>query len=138
MAVKKKIAKPRKKAVVKKPKKVIEKPFADGTMSNSQFFGMIRSCLRQKSRWWHSIKVCRDKCKIPYKGVNKRRKFSYICELCKGEFDAKNINIHHTIECGTLTCFEDIAGFAERLFCDSNLLQCICTKCHDGIHNKNK
>jgi isopropylmalate/homocitrate/citramalate synthase len=133
-----KIKSVRKNTSPKKLKKVINKPFADGTMSSSQFFGMIRSCLRQKSRWWHSIKVCKERAKIPYKGVNKRRKFSYICELCKGEFDAKNINIHHTVECGTLNSFEDIPGFVKRLFCDSDKLVCICTKCHDGIHNKNK
>lgn len=51
----------RKNSSPKKPKKVINKPFADGTMSSSAFFSMIRSCLRQKSRWWHSIKVCKER-----------------------------------------------------------------------------
>tara|TARA_R110000868_G_scaffold69210_2_gene204031 strand:- start:989 stop:1369 length:381 start_codon:yes stop_codon:yes gene_type:complete len=123
--------------IIKTRKGAAPKIFADNTMTSSAFFSMIRSSLRQKSRWWYSVKVCKERAQIPYKGPNKRRKYSYICELCKGEFDAKTINIHHIEECGSLNSFDDIPGFVERLFCNSDKLICICTKCHAKEHKKN-
>lgn len=111
------------------------KEFADGTMTSAVFFSMIRAALRQKSRWFISIKNCRERAKIPYNGTNKRRKWSYICEKCKQEFEAKEIVVHHKIEAGQLNCFEDLPGFAERLFCNSDKLMCICKSCHNLEHH---
>lgn len=114
----------------------MEKPFADGTMSNSGFFGFIRSALRQKSRFFKSINNCRLNNRIPYKGPNKRRKWTYICQECKGEFDSKDVQVHHIIPVGTLTCFEDLPKFVENLFCNSDKLKLVCTKCHNKEHGK--
>lgn len=121
---------------IKKPKIVVEKPFADGTMTTSGFFGFIRSALRQKSRFFKSINNCRLNNRIPYTGPNKRRKWTYICEECKGEFDSKDVQVHHTLPVGTLTCFEDLPKFVENLFCNSDKLKLVCTKCHNKEHNK--
>lgn len=120
----------------KKQKKVIEKPFANGTMSSSAFFGFIRSALRQKSRWWKPINDCRLKNRIPYKGDNKRRKWTYVCEECKGHHDSKEVAVHHLIPAGTLTCFEDLPLFVKNLFCDGDKLKLVCNKCHDREHEK--
>ena len=119
---------------VKRARKVVEKPFGDGTMSNSGFFGFIRSALRQKSRFFKSINNCRLNNRIPYKGPNKRRKWTYICQECKGEFDSKDVQVHHVIPVGTLTCFEDLPKFVENLFCNSDKLKLVCTKCHNKEH----
>ena len=119
-----------------KKKRIIEKPFADGTMSSAAFFSMIRSTLRNKSRWWYSISVSRDNARIPYVGANRRRKWMYICEDCGKAYDVKSINIHHKIECGDLKSFDDISGFVRRLFCDSKDLQVLCDNCHDKKHKK--
>lgn len=119
-----------------KVKKVVEKPFGDGTLTNSAFFGMIRSALRQKSRFFITIKNCRERARIPYNGSNKRKKWLYKCEECGNLFDAKDTVVHHKIECGGLTSFEDLAGFTQRLFCDSENLALICNECHIKIHNK--
>jgi hypothetical protein len=120
----------------KKPRVVKIKPFADGTMTNAAFFGMIRSALRNKSRWFLSIKICKEKNRLPYTGLNKRRKWSYKCEKCHKLFDAKEINVHHKIDCGTLNSFDDLSGFTQRLFCDSSELICICNNCHNELHKK--
>lgn len=124
---------------MKKPvkrRKNIERPFADGTVSNAAFFGMIRAALRNKSRWWKPISTCRDNAKIPYVGPNKRRKWMYKCESCGGIYDIKGVNVHHKIDCGSLNSFEDLPGFVKRLFCDSKDLILICNKCHDKEHKK--
>lgn len=131
-----------KKTTTKKTTRVskvgIIKPFADGEMTNSVFFGMIRSALRNKSRFFPSVKICRERAKVPYNGPNRRQKWLYRCEICGQLRDSKITNVHHKIECGSLTSFEDLAGFTQRLFCSSEDLILICNDCHDKIHNKNQ
>jgi hypothetical protein len=130
------MAKKIKKEKVVRKKRIIDKPFSDGTMSNAGFFSFIRSALRQKSRWFLPIKNCKERQKLPYIGTNKRRKWLYRCEGCLGLFDSKEVNVHHIIECGELNSFEDLPGFVKRLFCDSKDLKLVCSKCHDKEHGK--
>ena len=120
----------------KAPKKILEKPYNENTMTSSAFFGMIRQALRNKSRWWKPILAVKNAAKIPYKGINKRRKFSYICGQCKKEFDSKLVSVHHKIECGTLRTFDDIGPFCERLFCKKEALILLCKTCHSDTHKK--
>lgn len=127
----------------RKVKKIIEKPFADGSMSSSAFFGFIRSALRQKSRFFKSINNCRLNNRIPYIGPNKRRKWTYICQECGGHFDSKEVAVHHIIPAGTLTTFEDLPLFVKNLFCNSDKLKLVCNvskngkkSCHDLQHEK--
>jgi len=119
-----------------KRKSKVEKLYNGGTMTSSAFFGMIRSALRSKSRWWKPILNVKNAAKVTYKGDNKRRKFSYICSGCKNEFDAKSVQVHHKIECGTLRSFEDIGEFCRKLFCEEKDLELLCGKCHDKKHKK--
>lgn len=117
-------------------KKITNKPFADGSMTSSAFFSMIRSALRNKSRWFKSISVARERVKVPYVGANKKRKWMYRCEDCGQLFDIKAVNVHHKIECGELKSFNDLPGFVERLFCSSELLIVLCNNCHTKMHKK--
>ena len=103
-----------------------------GTMTESAFWSFIRSTLRQKSRWWKPITECRLKAKRNYKGPNKRQKFEYQCKECKNWFPQKEINVDHIIPAGSLNCAQDLPGFVERLFCEINNLQVLCTTCHDN------
>jgi 5-methylcytosine-specific restriction endonuclease McrA len=119
----------RKKAAAKKPK--TEKTRNAGTMTESAFWSFIRSGLRQKSRWWKPITQCKLKAKRPYKGPNKRQKFEYQCNSCKKWFAEKNINIDHIEPAGSLNCADDLAGFVERLFCEVDNLQVLCSGCHN-------
>lgn len=136
----KKVAKPRKKKVAKKPKKaLLPKPYNAGTQTNAMFWGMIRAALRRLGMMrWIPTKEVRLRARIAYKGTNKRRKYSYVCEMCKAEVDAKNSSVHHKIPCGTLTCAADLEGFVTRLFCEKEHLTLICNKCHDKVHEKEK
>lgn len=119
-----------KKKPTKRASKVIKTRNA-GTMTESAFWGFIRSTLRQKSRWWKPITECKQKAKRPYKGPNKRQKFEYQCNECKNWFPDKNINVDHIIPAGSLNCSADLAGFVDRLFCEQDNLQVLCTDCHD-------
>lgn len=103
-----------------------------GTMTESAFWSFIRSALRNKSRWWKPITECKQKSRRPYTGPNKRLKFEYQCNECKGWYPEKQINVDHIIPAGTLTCSSDLAGFIERLFCEQENLQVLCERCHDA------
>lgn len=107
------------------------KPFNSGTMTNAGFFGMIRSTLRQKSRWWKPIAEAKQKARRVYKGINKRQKFEYQCNECKGWFSDKEVAVDHLVPAGSLNCFLDLPGFVERLFCEVHNLQVLCKNCHN-------
>lgn len=102
-----------------------------GTMTESAFWSFIRSALRQKSRWWKPIAEAKAKAKRKYKGPNKRQKFEYQCAECLNWFPDKKINVDHIVPAGTLRCANDLPGFVERLFCEVDNLQVLCTTCHD-------
>ena len=123
MLKKKKVGKPRKSTTAK--------PRNAGTMTESAFWSFIRSALRQKSRWWKPIAQAKQTAKRKYKGPNKRQKFEYQCNACKEWFPDKKINVDHRIPAGTLRSAHDLPGFVERLFCEVDNLQVLCTTCHD-------
>lgn len=102
-----------------------------GTMTESAFWSFIRSALRQKSRWWKPITQCKLKARRPYKGPNKRQKFEYQCKYCEQWFPDKRVNVDHITPAGTLRSAADLPGFVERLFCEIDGLQVLCSKCHD-------
>jgi 5-methylcytosine-specific restriction endonuclease McrA len=102
-----------------------------GTMTESAFWSFIRSALRQKSRWWKPITECKMKARRVYKGPNKRQKFEYLCNSCKAWFPEKQINVDHIVGAGSLNCGQDLPGFVDRLFCEQDNLQVLCTTCHD-------
>ena len=120
---------PAKKTISKKPK--APKKRNAGTMTESAFWSFIRSALRQKSRWWKPIAQAKQAAKRKYKGPNKRQKFEYQCATCLEWFPDKKINVDHIVPAGTLRCANDLPGFVERLFCEVNNLQVLCTTCHD-------
>lgn len=121
--------------MIKKVKKVkksrVPKTRCNGTMSESTFWSFIRSALRQKSRWWKPISICKANAKRDYKGPNKRQKFEYQCNECKAFFPEKKINVDHKVPAGSLNTKEDLPGFVERLFCEVEDLQVLCETCHN-------
>jgi 5-methylcytosine-specific restriction endonuclease McrA len=101
-----------------------------GTMTESAFWGGIRSALRQKSRWWKPAAEAKKKARKKYIGPNKRRKWVFECAECKGLFPDKEIHIDHIIPAGSLRCYDDLPGFVERLFCEVDGFQVLCETCH--------
>ena len=106
------------------------------TMTEAQFFTWIRQILRRASMYWKPIAQVRKEAQVPYKGPNKRRKYSYVCASCGKEFAATGVNVHHKRDAGPLTSFAELSGFAERLFTEKEGLECLCSKCHDKKHGK--
>src|SRR5690349_17800306 len=84
-----------------------------GTMTESQFFQMLRAALRNKSRWWKPRLICLEQARRPYNGPNKRLKWEYQCSVCKKWFPQTQVEAHHSTPAGKLNSFEDLPGFAE-------------------------
>jgi hypothetical protein len=109
-----------------------DKPYNNGTMTSAGFWGMIRSKLRQASRWWKPVAEAKKLARRLYKGKNNRQKWEYQCNHCKSWFMDKEIAVDHIEEVGTLKSGDDLKGFIERLFCEVDGLQVLCNKRKDG------
>jgi hypothetical protein len=109
-----------------------------GTMTESAFWSYIRSALRQKSRFWKPITKAKMEARRPYRGPNKRQKFEYLCFICNKYYPQKHINVDHVVPAGSLNSAQDLPGFVERLFCEENNLQVLCTTCHDRKTKEDK
>ena len=102
-----------------------------GTMTESMFWSMIRSALRQKSRWWKPIAECKKLARRAYKGKNKRQKWEYHCNKCKNWFKSDQVNVDNIEPAGSLNCSNDLPAFVDTLFCEQENLQVLCKTCHD-------
>jgi hypothetical protein len=123
--------KPIKKAVSgKKRLPRVPKTRNAGTQTEASFWGGIKNMLRQKSRWWKPIQKVKAAAKRDYTGPNKKQKFEYQCNLCKGWFPDKEVAVDHIVPVGSLKCAEDLIGVVERLFCEMDGLQVLCNTCH--------
>jgi hypothetical protein len=123
----------------KKTKKVrVERTRNNGTFTESMFWGGIRAALRQKSRWWKPISQCKINARRPYKGILKRQRWEYLCNICKRYFPEKRIEVHHTFGVGQLKCANDLPQFVENLFCEVDKLECLCSDCHSKISKTEK
>lgn len=117
----------------KRPPKILKpKPRNAGTMTESAFWSFIRSSLRQRSRFWKPILLAKEKAKRQYEGSNKKQKYEYQCNACKKWYAAKSVQVDHIIPAGNLQSAKDLPGFVERLFCEVDNLQVLCTDCHDA------
>ena len=122
----------------KTPRILKPKPRNAGTMTESAFWSFIRSGLRQKSRFWKPVLLSKEKAKRMYQGPNKKQKYEYQCNSCKKWYAAKDVNVDHIIPAGELNCATDLPGFVERLFCEVDNLQVLCSGCHDAKSNSER
>jgi 5-methylcytosine-specific restriction endonuclease McrA len=114
------------------------RPYNNGTQTESEFFGMIRSALRKTSRWWKPIAAAKHAARRAFSGTG-RQKWEYQCAECKNWFKDTDCIVDHIIPCGTLTSLDDLPEFARKLFCDVSGLQVLCKPCHkDKIAEERK
>lgn len=109
----------------------VAKTRGGGRYTEAGYFGFIRSGLRQKSMRWPPKYDVMNKAKRPYTGFDKRRKFEYLCNVCKQWCAGKEVAVDHIKECGSLKSYDDLAQFVETLFCEEDNLQVLCKGCHN-------
>lgn len=109
---------------MKKPK-----PRNAGTLTESAYWGMVRSGLRRTFRWWKPMMKVKEEAKRIYTGSNKRQKWEYQCNYCQEWYKGSEVQIDHITPSGSLKCGEDLQGFLERLTPESGY-QVLCKPCH--------
>lgn len=100
-------------------------------MSKAAFFQMIRSALRNKSRWWKPITDAKNAARRRNIGSNKRLKWEFQCNNCKNWFPSDDVCVDHINEAGSLNSLNDLPRFVGNLFCEMDGLQVLCKNaCH--------
>lgn len=103
------------------------------TLTESQYWSMIRSHLRQLSlRWIPRSEHLIDVRKTNTGQYDKRIKFIYQCEQCTLWFPRKMVEADHRVECGSLRSAADVPGFIERLLVEKDGWRCLCKACHQS------
>lgn len=98
--------------------------------SQAKFFGFLRSALRSASSRWPPKYQCLNAATRPYVGPDKRRKKERQCAHCKEWFATTQTQADHIIPAGSLSSWEDLVPFVQRMFVGIEGFQCLCSECH--------
>lgn len=113
-------------------RKLVERPYNMGTLTEAAFFGKIRSALRNAFRYWKPAQEALNRASRPSQNkTNLRLKKEFQCAECKKWHKRADVEIDHIIECGSLSCYNDIVPFIKRLAPENpNAYQVLCKPCH--------
>ena len=92
----------------------------------------IVSVLRSGTRRWPPKYNTLNNAKTEKK-VNKstgRIAQHYLCNACKEEFPAKQVQVDHIVPVAAIDGFTTWDSFIDGLFCGEDNLQVLCTSCH--------
>jgi 5-methylcytosine-specific restriction endonuclease McrA len=98
-------------------------------MSEAAFWGFIRSSLRRALRFWKPIVKAKMNARRASQSDNKKLKWEFQCNHCKGWFPDKQVQVDHIVPVGSLKCSDDLAGFIDRLASEDGF-QVLCSGCH--------
>ncbi len=118
-------------------RKLLERPYSSGTLTEAGFFGMIRSTLRRLSIRWKPRGDYLLSVRRPKVGGG-RSKFEYECQICYAWFIRAHIEVDHILACGSLRSFDDIGPFVKRLLCEKDGFRALCKECHLKITNEGR
>lgn len=66
----------------------------------------------------------------PYVGPDKRQKKEFQCAICNEWHKGSNVQVDHMVPAGSLTEYNHLPGFVERLFTSVDKLRVLCKPCH--------
>lgn len=107
-------------------------------MTEAQFWSFLRSNIRLISRKWAPRKQVLIAARRPNESDNARLKWEYQCAACRSWFPGSQVEVDHIVPCGTLKSFEDLRGFAERLFVEPEGMEVLCESCHQTKTNQTR
>lgn len=104
---------------------------AGGEWTESQYWQFLRAALRQAAqRYPPVVRQALERVKRRSQNeANKRLKWEYPCAACGLWFARKLVRVDHIVPCGSLKSYEDLPGFAARLFCEPDGLRVLCIDC---------
>ena len=122
--------------------------------TTSKYFSFLRSAIRGGAkRWPPKQEILRDsKHRVPvldedgnkqyYKTGAKagqvKTRFECKCAECEGSFPVAQVEVDHIIPAGSVTSYEDLIPFIERLFVPKDMLQVLCKGCHRKKTNEER
>lgn len=108
----------------------VERTHAGGTWTKARYWTFIRSALRKAwSKYPVKYQVLQE-ARRPSQLDDKRTKWQYQCNNCKGWFKTKEVQVDHIESAGSLKDYDDLPSFVSRLFCEKDNLQVLCHSCH--------
>lgn len=126
-----------KKKPVKNPK--VPRTRGAGTMTESQYWGKVRSALRKAFAYWRPAQLVLEQAECGTRTNPKtgRQKKVYRCAICLDVGYREEVQIDHIDQCGSLLKPDDLAPFLERLTCeDSSKFQVLHKECHQQKTNQ--
>lgn len=102
-----------------------------GTWTEAAYWQRVRSAMRSAFRYWKPAMKALEDASRPYTGTTRKLKKEYQCASCEEWFDRRSVEIDHKQECGSLSCFNDLQNFLERLTPEEpEAFQILCKPCH--------
>lgn len=114
-----------------------ERPYCSNTLTEAGLFGLIRSNLRRLSIRWKPRTEALNAVRRP-KVNGGRSKWEYHCSICLKWFIRAHVEVDHIYPCGSITCFNDIGPFVQRLLCEQDGFRILCKDCHLKITNRDR
>ena len=112
---------------------------AGGKFTEARYWSFIRGALRSASLKYPSKYAALAAAKrAKPKGSVGTHRFVYICAACQQTHPSNEVQVDHIEPCGSLKSYEDLPGFAERLFCEPEDLQVLCKPCHQNKTNADR
>lgn len=103
---------------------------AGGQWTEARYFGFLRSALRLAVMKYPVKHQVKNRAKeLTDEGVR------YRCAVCDELFKSGEVQVEHTVPCGSLTCYDDLPGFVERMFCEPDGMTVQCKPCHQQKTN---
>lgn len=106
-----------------------------GQWTEARYTSFIKSALRSASQRWPPRYSTLNNACVGQKTNPKTGRLAkhYICNECKGEFPAKEVEVNHIIPVVPTSGFDDWNGVISRMFCEADELEVVCKPCHKLI-----
>jgi hypothetical protein len=108
----------------------VELTRAHHTKTEAEFWAFILSALRKATKYWKPKMVKLEEGRRPSQSSNKRLKWEFSCESCKGWFPQSEIEIDHIIPCGGINGLDKVCNWIIKAFVEIEGFQRLCTTCH--------
>lgn len=108
-----------------------------GTLTESGYWGFVRSTLRRAFRFWKPAVKALHAVRVPMAGA-RGRKWGYVCAACGKVYLRTQVQIDHKEPAGALTEYAHVGDFLRRLTPeDPAAYQVLCTgdgtqRCHEA------
>lgn len=119
-------------------KRGVELTRAYNTKTEAEFWSFILSALRAATKFWKPKMVKLLDGRRESQSSNKRLKWEFSCESCKGWFPQTEIQIDHIVPCGGINGIDKVVPWIIKAFVEIDGFQRLCLSCHTKKTNEEK